>query len=128
MLQNYRLSDQVIVESRSGSKLALFSDAGIHTSYWISVNRNKGSLAKSLRVFSIKAGFLFGRFSGVSLDYRNYTPYVQRVLRDLPVHLFTVNGEEEILRYLFMDNVKIVLTDENHFDLNGCPKTSGVLF
>ncbi|MCJ7501423.1 hypothetical protein MUP29_14360 [bacterium] len=120
MLKTYDLEEKVIVESKSALNLSIFSKAGIHTSYWISVNREKDGFGTSLRVFSFKVMFLYGRFSAVSIDHRNYTPLVDETFSHLPVHIFTLNNEEEVLKYLYRKNVKVILSDENYYGLDGC--------
>jgi len=122
LIQRYKLNNRVIVESKNALNLAVFSRAGIPSSYWVNVNRNKEGLETKLRVFSFKAMFLYGRFSAVSMDHRNYTPYLQEAFKNLPVHLFTINSEEEILEHMYRENVKVILSDENFFGLDGCAR------
>jgi len=120
MLESYNLKRKVIVESKNALNLSIFSRAGIHTSYWISVNYEKEGLETRLRVFSFKVMFLYGRFSAISIDHRNYVPVVQNTFKNIPVHLFTLNSKKDILKYLHRKNVKIILSDEDYFQLDGC--------
>jgi glycerophosphoryl diester phosphodiesterase len=122
LIERYHVKDRVIVESKDAINLTVLSRAGIPTSYWVNVNRNKEGFSTRLRVFGFKAMFLYGRFSAVSMDHRNYTPYLQETFKNLPVHLFTINREEEILEHLYWENVKVILSDENFFALDGCAR------
>ena len=122
LIQRFNLNNRVIVESKNALNLAVISRAGIPASYWINVNRKKEGFETKLRVFGFKAMFLYGRFSAFSLDHRNYTPYLQKTFKNLPVHLFTINNKEKILEYLYRENVKVILSDENFFGLDGCAR------
>lgn len=117
LLDGFGLRERVIVESKDARNLALFSEAGIHTSYWINVDRGCSPLLAGARILRHKARFLYGKFSAVSMNYRNFTPGVQRSLGDVPVHLFTLNTESEVRKFLNDENVKIILSDEDFFSL-----------
>jgi hypothetical protein len=120
MLENHNLNSKVIVESKSFQNLSIFSRVGLHTSYWISINRHDNAFLAKIKVFGHKARFLYGKFSAVSLNYLNFTPYVQESFSGIPVHIFTLNRKSDVLKYLLRNNIKVILSDENYFSLNAC--------
>ncbi|MDF1535042.1 MAG: glycerophosphodiester phosphodiesterase [bacterium] len=120
LLEKYRLSDRIIVESKIARKLAIFADRKIFTSLWITPGRNDGWLDSRLKMLLYKIRFLRGGFSAFSMNYVNFSPYVQNSLGHVPVHLFTINDLDEIREYMPITNVKIILSDENFFSLDSC--------
>jgi len=121
LLERFDLKDKVIVESKMAARLTAFSKRGMHTCLWITPGRENTRIATWLRMFPYKIMFLMGNFSAFSMNYVNYTPHVQEILHQVPVHLFTVNNESEIMKYIRMPNVRIVLSDRtSHFSLNSC--------
>jgi glycerophosphoryl diester phosphodiesterase len=120
LLESYDLKSRAIVESRNARNLSIFSKAGLHTSYWISVDRRDNAILARIKVAGYKARFLYGKFSAVSLDYLNFTPYVQDSFSAVPVHLFTLNTKSDVMKYLLQKNVKVILSDENYYSLSAC--------
>jgi glycerophosphoryl diester phosphodiesterase len=120
LLESYNLKSKAIVESKSALNLSIFSKAGLYTSYWISAGRGGNGFLARIKVAGYKARFLHGKFSAVSLDYRDFTPYVQDSFSGVPVHLFTLNTKSDVMKYLLQKNVKIILSDENYYLLGAC--------
>jgi len=120
LIERHHLDNRVIVESKDPLNLAVLTRAGIPGSYWVNINTRRPGLETRLRVFSFKAMFLYGGFAAFSMDYRDYTPYLRRTFRQVPVHLFTVNSEPEVLELMSNENVKVILSDKNFFKLDSC--------
>jgi hypothetical protein len=120
LLSQHGLVNKTIIESKMASKLAIFADRKIFTSLWITPGRSDGWFDSRLKMFLYKSRFLRGGYSTVSMNYLNFTPYVQSYLENVPVHLFTINNLEEIKEYHHMPNVRIILSDEDHFSLDSC--------
>lgn len=120
LLESHNLKSKAIVESKSAQNLSIISRAGLHTSYWISVDRRDNAFLARVKVLGHKARFLYGKFSAVSLNYLNFTPYVQESFSDIPVQIFTLNRKSDVLKYLHRKNVKVILSDENYYSLSAC--------
>lgn len=124
LLTKYNLQHKIIVESKSAGNLTAFSQRGIATSYWLGgVNRQTGTVARLGKIFSYKLRFLRGHFSAISIDAENFTPEMQSAFSNVPVHLFTLDDPNEILRYQAIKNIRIILSNENFYQLNSCTST-----
>ncbi|MDT8284825.1 MAG: hypothetical protein RQ767_04810 [Thermovirgaceae bacterium] len=119
-LDKFDLGNKIIVESKVAKSLVLFANRNIFTSLWITPGRNDSWFDSRIKNLLYKSRFLKGRFSAFSMNYLNYTPYVQNSLGSIPVHLFTINDLDEIREYMPITNVKIILSDENFFSLDSC--------
>lgn len=125
LLAQHNLQHKVIVESKSAGNLVAFSQRAIATSYWLGgVNRQTGTLTRLSKIFSYKLRFLWGNFSAISIDSDNFTPEMQSAFSHVPVHLFTVDDQREILRYQAVKNIRIILSNENFYQLNSCAPPS----
>lgn len=120
LLDRYSLKDRAIVESKIAQGLASFSERKIFTSLWITPGRDDSWFDSRVKTLLYRIRFLRGRFSAFSMNYLNYTPYVQNSLGDVPVHLFTINDPDEIRKYQDKKNVRIILSDENHYSMDSC--------
>lgn len=120
LLDRYGLLEKVIVESKNAWNLAIFSALNIHTSYWINVNLRDNALMAWLKVFRHKARFVYGKFSAVSINYLNFTPYVQTAFSGIPVHIFTLNRQSDVHEFMQRKNVKIILSDQKYYSMSVC--------
>ena len=125
LAERYRVTQRIIVESDHPQNLAFFSQAGLHTSYWI-FNIEEEEAPQSLRAWvealmKVQRNYIRGRFSAISMDYHHYKPIVARFLQGARIHLFTVNDEALLRAFMLREDVRIVLTDGNFFRLTACP-------
>lgn len=124
LFQRYTFKHKVLVEGRHARNLLGYTQADYHTSQWITFTRQKDGLAYWLELYKLKIKYLRGYFSAISMNYRDYGDHVRRLLPGVPVLLFTIDDAEVIDQYLADDAVRIILTDENHYQRThpGCSR------
>lgn len=115
-LSNKYVLKKIIIESKNINNLNFYSKAGFNTSYWITFNENVGRLMYWRQVYSIKAKYIMGYFSAISMNHKNYTTKLKSSFLGLPVLLFTINDLPTVNKYLADDSVKVILSDEDHYD------------
>ncbi len=125
LVDAFGLRDRVIVESDHPENLMAFARQGLHTSYWI-FNIDEDAFPRSWprllqALWRIRETYIQGGFSAISMDHRFYRPAVARALWGARVHLFTVNDPQRLQDLIRREQVRVVLTDEPLFDLDGCP-------
>lgn len=121
LLAQFRLNEKVIVESSDPGNLSIVSKSGLYTSYWITP-KEKHPVAFWGQVYKYKIAYILGRFSAISMSYKLYGEKTGRVFSRVPVLLFTVNDKEILTALIKEENVRIVLTDKNHYLLESCVK------
>ena len=117
LLNKYDLQEKCIVEAQHPGKLGKFSKAGIHTSYWIKLDETDSKPEYFIKEYGYKYNILRHDYSAVSMRYKYYTPKVERTLKGIPVHLFTVNDKEVLMLLAQKKNVRIILTDTGLYRL-----------
>ncbi|MDH5718184.1 MAG: glycerophosphodiester phosphodiesterase [Spirochaetia bacterium] len=124
LLEKNKLSEKVIIESPSPRKLSYFVKKNIHTSYWIALPSEKNPrISFVLMSLFYKLNYLiYGNFSAFSMRYDRFSEKAFNAFKNVPFHLFTVNDKEKITQLMKYENIKIILTDENYFNLNSCEK------
>lgn len=115
LANQYETKDKIIIESTNAKNLLEFSKERFNTSYWISFDKNTGSLNRWKYLYMLKIKYILGYFSAISMDYRNYTSTFKQALPTLPVLLFTVNEKDTVEKLIIDDSVKIILSDENYY-------------
>ena len=115
LLMKYNLFEKVIIESPKGVRLRRFAQRGMHTSYWLQPSSNK--LLFWIKEFGYRAVIAFSNFSAISMDSSAYTTYIKRNYSHLPIHLFTVNDKQDLVKLVEDCSVKIVLSDEDYYSL-----------
>jgi len=125
LLDRFGLRQRAIIESDTPENLAHFAQAGLHTSYWIfnideqAFPHTPWGLWRAL--VRIKRNYIRWGFSAISLDARFYTPMVQWMLKGARIHLFTVDDPEELRHWVRHNEVRVILTDTDRYDITTCP-------
>ena len=99
LLLQYKLRDRVLVESPGAFNLKKLSDLGIQTSYWVFPRDPSNKLRFWYDIRRYKFSYMYGNFSGLSLDYRRYSDEFAHEFSSIPIYLFTVNNEKLIRKY-----------------------------
>ena len=119
-----KFRDNVIVESKSAAYVGQLRAAHFHTSLWIELGEAAttptdypGYLA---RVMEARLKYDLTGASAISLDHLEYNKAVSTVFYDVPIHVFTINNKEEILKVIRDEHVKIILSDEPLYNETRC--------
>lgn len=125
LLDRFGLRQRAIIESDTPENLAYFAQAGLHTSYWI-FNIDEQAVPHTpwglwWTLVRIKRNYIRWGFSAISLDVRFYTPMVRWMLKDARIHLFTIDDLEDLHRWVKKDEVRVILTDTDRYDITACP-------
>ena len=113
----YDIKDNLIVESQNQEALSEFTKKGFTTSYWVTFNETSGRKRYWTELYKLKIGYVFDRFSTISMDYQIYSDQLKKALPNIPTLLFTVNNRSQISSYLKNNDVKIILSDENLYSM-----------
>ena len=100
------------MESRSVNHLLNYTNKGIFTSYWITINEDIGFFSYVKQIYTLKLKYLLGYFNAVSMDYKYFTDDLQSSLSFIPLLIFTINDAETLSHFLENSNVKVILSDE----------------
>lgn len=114
----YNTKDNLIIESQNLEALAEFAKKGFTTSYWVTFNENSGRRRYWSELYRLKLGYIFDRFTTISIDYEIYSDQLRKALPNIPTLLFTINDRDKLLNHLKIQNVKVILTDENLYNLS----------
>ncbi|WP_157813469.1 glycerophosphodiester phosphodiesterase [Pseudoalteromonas spongiae] len=117
---NYKIKSKIIVESKSIKQLSPFSRAGFNTTYWVVIDENMSDSEIEKKLREIKISYLLGAIHAVSMDYKSYTGDLIENLKSIPILIFTINNKNLITKLITYKNIKIILSDENFFQFNGC--------
>jgi hypothetical protein len=121
LVHRYQLSERVLVESRSALYLAWLANKGIYTSYLISPNdQNYSAVVYELNTRLMKLGYALGGLGAISMNDYRYTPTTAATFGKVAVLLSTVNDAQALKRWTAYPQVKVILSDEDHFMLNAC--------
>ena len=119
---NFR--DKVIVESKSATYLGQLRAANFYTSLWIELGKAATSPTEHprylARVMAARQKYDLAGASAISLDHLEYNKTVSTMFYDVPIHVFTINNEEEILKAIRDEHVKIILSDEPLYNETAC--------
>ena len=113
----YGIKDNLIVESQNQDAIAEFTKKGFTTSHWVTFNETSGRKRYWTELYKLKIGYVFDRFSTISMDYQIYSDQLRKALPNIPTLLFTVNNSSQISSYLKNSDVKIILSDENLYSM-----------
>lgn len=120
ILINHNIKDKCIVESQNPINLSIFSNLGMFTCYgiyiieatnysnWFKYNKN---------LLKLKLSFIFGNISAVSLPFKQYNKNISKDLPNIPIYLYTVNDEEEIIKYINDNSVRVILSNNNYYNM-----------
>ena len=123
LVHRYQLSERALVESRSALYLAWLADKGVYTSYLISPNDQKYSaMVYRLNTSLMKLGYALGGLGAISMNDYRYTPTTAAAFGNVAVLLSTVNDAQALKRWSAHPEVKVILSDEDHFALDACQK------
>ena len=117
LASKYDTKDNLIIESQNLEALAEFTNKGFTTSYWVTFNETSGRKRYWTELYKLKIGYVFDRFSSISMDYQIYSDQLEKALPNIPTLLFTVNNSSQISKYLKNNDVKIILSDENLYSM-----------
>lgn len=124
LLEKHTLTKKVFVESTDPNNLSVFSKAGLHTSYWIAPIENRNFFSFWFNIYKYKLDCLYGNFSGLSMHFGNfigkYGKKVEKIFSPVPIYVFTINDKDQLMEFIFKENVKIILSDENYYQENAC--------
>lgn len=115
---NYGTKDKLIIESQDADALASFTTKGFTTSYWVTFNETSGRQRYWTELYRLKLGYIFDRFTTISIDYEIYSDQLRKALPNISTLLFTINDRDKLLNHLKIQNVKVILTDENLYNLS----------
>jgi hypothetical protein len=121
LLERYGLTERAFVESSQPLYLSWLADQGVHTSYAISPNDRKYSASLyRLHAAVMKLAYAFVGADAISMTAARYTPVTAATFDEAAILLSTVN-DAGMLRYLSArPEVKVVLTDEDHYAVTAC--------
>ncbi|WP_448553043.1 glycerophosphodiester phosphodiesterase [Thalassotalea montiporae] len=122
LMEQYRLQDKIIIESKKPSNLQPFSREGFQTSYWVSFNELQGQRRFWINIYALKIKYIMNYFSAVSMNFRNYSHALENSLGGLPVLLFTINDKKVLNSKIKNQNVKIILSDKSYYTQPECEK------
>lgn len=126
LIHRYQLQDLVVVESSNPLYLSWLADQGIRSSYAVSPNDRKYSgPVYWLHSAITKLAYAFSGASGISMDASRYTPVTASAFGEVPVLLSTVNDPDALLRLSAIPEVKVILSDDNHFAISACSARTG---
>ncbi|WND02753.1 glycerophosphodiester phosphodiesterase [Temperatibacter marinus] len=116
----YQLKTRTLLESKNTRNLSFFTQSNFPTSYWFTHSPDASVFRFWIDTYKAKIKYLYGDFSAISMDYRQYSTRLKNALGEIPILLWTVNDSPLLSTYLNDRSVKIILTDEQFFDINKC--------
>lgn len=126
LLQRHELQERAFVESRNPLYLAWLAERGIHTSFLVSPNEKKYRESVYLaNLYIMKLAYTLGPFGALSMNDSRYSVRTAAFFGDqVPVLLSTVNARPALIELVQNPRVRIVLSDEPHYDISACTKAS----
>lgn len=126
MLKMYRLADRSFVESSNPLYLSWLASRDIYTSLAVHLDERKyGKLAYLLNVAAMKLAYVYVGSGAVSMGHSRYTPTTAAAFEGAPVLLSTVNDPEALQRLSTDTNVKVLLSDDDHYYIDACALAEG---
>jgi len=126
LIQRHRLTERAFVESNNPLYLSWLTDRGIHTSLAVSPNDQRRSApAHKLTAAVTKLAYAFAGASAISMNASRYTPVAAAAFGEAPVLLSTVNDAGALLHLSAIPEVKIILTDGDHYAITACGDRPG---
>ena len=121
LIEKYQLQQRALVESRSALYLAWLANKGVYTSYLISPNDQKYSaLVFKLNARLMKLGYALGGLGALSTNDFRYSETVAATFAPAPFLLSTVNNAQALQQWSARPEVKVILSDDDHFALSAC--------
>ena len=121
LIQHYGLGERALVESGNPLYLSWLASRGVHTSYAVSPNdRRYAAPVYRLHAAVTKLGYALAGASAISMDISRYTPVAAATFDKAAVLLSTVNDPGTLLRLSGVPEVKVILSDHDHFELSAC--------
>lgn len=121
LIQHYELMERALVESRSALYLSWLADHGIYTSYMVSPNDQKYSApVYRLNAAIMKLAYAFGGLGAISMNDYRYTPVTAATFGKAAVLLSTVNDAAALQHWSAIPEVKVILSDDDHYALTAC--------
>lgn len=126
LIQRYQLTERAFVESSNPLYLAWLADQDIHTSYAVSPNSEQYSApVYKLHTAVMKLAYTFGEVSAISMDASRYTPVTAATFGKAAVLLSTVNDTGALQRLSAIPEVKVILSDDDHYAMTACTGRPG---
>lgn len=122
LIRQHGLGERAVVESRNALYLSWLADQGVYTSYLVSPNDQKYSaLVYRLNAAVMKLGYALGGLGAISMNDYRYTPVTAATFGpEVAVLLSTVNDKAALQRWSAIPNVKVILSDDDHYALSAC--------
>lgn len=115
-VNNANFRDNVIVESKNADYLGQLRAANFYTSLWIELGEAATTPTEYprylARVMEARLKYDLTGASAISLDHLQYNETISTVFYNVPIHVFTVNSKEEILKAIRDEHIKVILSDE----------------
>ena len=126
LIQRYQLAERAFVESSHALYLSWLADQGIYTSYAVSPNDKKYSApVYKLNAALMKLGYTFARAGAISMNASRYTPVTATTFGEVAVLLSTVNDTRALQLLSAIPEVKVILSDDDHFATTACGSRAG---
>lgn len=121
LIESHGLKEKAFVESSHALYLSWLADRGIRSSLTVSPNDRKyGAPVYRLHAAITKLAYVYAGATAISMDVARYTPVTAAAFRGAPVLLSTVNDADALRRLSAMPEVKVILSDDDHYALGAC--------